>query len=252
VGRLASAPQDLTRGRDTLGDAVRDLHKRRRLAVLASLALLSGFTVAGVAARFAYTGRVEGFNLVWNLVLAWIPLAVALVVYDRYRRGRGSGIVLAGGALWLLFFPNAPYLVTGYKHVAEWSGAPVWFDVVVISASAWTGLLLGFVSLYLIQSVVRAALGATAAWTVALGSIAIGSFGIYLGRFERWNSWDVVAHPKLLVTDIAGRLSDPGAHPRTVAVTLLFTAFLTLAYFTFYSALHLARHEQQEAGGPGA
>jgi uncharacterized membrane protein len=248
VGRAARAPQDLSRRGNGLPAAGREAHSRRRLAVLASLGLLSGFAVLTVLVRFAYTGRFEGFNLVWNLVLAWVPLVVALVVYDGHRRGRGTGFLIAGGALWLLFFPNAPYLVTGYKHVAEWGGAPVWFDVVAISAAAWTGLLLGFVSLYLVQTVVRAAAGATAAWAVAVGSIAVGSFGIYLGRFERWNSWDVVAHPQLLLSDIAGRLADPAAHPRTVAVTLLFTAFLTLAYFTFYSALHLARHERPDAG----
>jgi uncharacterized membrane protein len=225
----------------------RDPRSRRRLAVLGALGLLSLFTALAVGVRFAYTGRVEGFNLLWNLVLAWVPLVLAVLVYDGQRRGRSAGLLLAGGLGWLLFFPNAPYVMTGFKHLAEWGGAPIWFDVVVVSAAAWAGLVLGFVSLYLIQSVVRRALGATAAWTVVLGSLALGSFGIYLGRFERWNSWDVVAHPRLLLADVWPRVTDPAAHPRTVAVTLLFTAFLTLAYLTFYTALHLARSEQPDS-----
>lgn len=219
---------------------------RRRLAVLATFGLLTAFTVAGVAVRFAYTGTTEGANLVWNLVLAWIPLAVALLVYDGYRRGAHRGLLLAGGAVWLLFFPNAPYIVTDHKHLAAWSGAPEWFDVVLVSAAAWTGLLVGFGSLYLVQAVVRSALGAVAAWAVVVGSIALGSFGIYLGRFERWNSWDVVTQPRLLGADVWAQLTDPASHPRTVAVTLLFTAFLTVAYLAFYSALALARGDRRD------
>jgi uncharacterized membrane protein len=224
-----------------------DTRSRRRLAVLASLALLSAFAAGAIAVRFAYTGRFEGWNLLWNLFLAWIPLVAALFVYDRHRRGARRGVLLGGGAVWLLFFPNAPYLVTNLKELVEWTGAaPLWFDIVVVSTTAWAGLLLGFVSLYLIQSVVRAALGAAAAWSVVLASIALGSFGIYLGRFERWNSWDLFTRPRLLLADVWHHLLDPATHPRTIAVTLLFTAFLTVAYLTFYSALQLARTEPGE------
>src|ERR687897_282870 len=112
----------------------------RRLATLLSLLALTAFCVALVAFRVAYTGDGTYLNLVWNLVLAWVPFVVALVVYDASRRGAPTIALVAGGALWLLFFPNAPYLVTDLGHLQSHFGAPVWFDVVLLSTAAWAGL----------------------------------------------------------------------------------------------------------------
>jgi uncharacterized membrane protein len=224
---------------------VATLRSRRRLAVLVSLASLSAFTVAGVVVRWLHTGTLESANLAWNLFLAWIPLVVALAVYDAHRRHVRPAWLLAGGGLWLLFFPNAPYLVTDLKHLASWSGAPEWFDVVLVSSAAWTGLLLGFVSLFLVQAVARTVLGPVAAWGVVVGSLALGSFGIYLGRFERWNSWDALTRPRDLAGDVFAGLASPLQHPRVIAVTLLFTAFLTLSYLTLYALLELGRGERE-------
>ena len=209
------------------------------------LALLSAFVVAGVAVRWRYTGSLEAANLPWNLFLAWIPLGIALAVYDAHRRGARTAWLLAGASLWLLFFPNAPYLVTDLKYLGSWSDAPEWFDVVLVSAAAWTGLLLGFASLYLVQAVVRELRGAAAAWAVVVGSIALGSFGIYLGRFERWNSWDALTSPRPILADLWAGAMNPVAHPRVLAVTVLFTGFLTLAYLTFYSLVALGRDERE-------
>jgi len=223
------------------------LRSRRRWAILGSLALLSAFTVTACAVRYLHTGSSQSSNLVWNLFLAWIPLVVALLVYDAHRRGARPVVLLAGGVAWLLFFPNAPYLLTDFKHLDTWSGVPVWFDVVLLSAAAWTGLLLGFASLYLVQSVARDLLSAAAAWAIVLASIVLGSVGMYLGRFERWNSWDVVSSPRSLFGDLWSGVMSPADHPRALAVTVLFAAFLTLAYVTFYSLLALGHGERESS-----
>jgi uncharacterized membrane protein len=219
-----------------------DHASRRRLAVLLGLLASSGFVVALLAARVAYTESFGYANLVWNLFLAWIPFALAIAVYDGARRGAGRGLLLAGGALWLLFFPNAPYIVTDFQHLRSWDNAPVWFDVVLVSTAAWTGLLLGFVSLYLVQAVVARVWGAVNAWGVAFVVLALSSYGIYLGRFERWNSWDVFGRPRLLLDSVRDSLLEPTARP--VAVTVLFTAFLTLTYAVFYSVVRLGAGER--------
>ena len=99
-------------------------------------------------------------NARWNLFLAWIPFGLAIYVYEGYRRGTGRVQLWAAGRLWLVFFPNAPYIVTDFKWLRDWTGAPIWYDVVLVSSAAWCGLLLGFMSLYLMQAVVRRALGA--------------------------------------------------------------------------------------------
>ena len=132
---------------------------RRRLAILASLGGLSALVVAMVAVRVVYTGNDYFTNLVWNLFLAWIPFGLAVYAYDGYRKGMGRLQLWAAGGLWLLFFPNALYIVTDFKWLRDWAGAPIWYDIVLVSAAAWCGLLLGFASLYLMQGVVRGAFG---------------------------------------------------------------------------------------------
>jgi uncharacterized membrane protein len=210
---------------------------RRRLAVVGSLALLSGLAVAMVVARIVYTGETTYANLIWNLTLAWIPLLLALFVYDAARRGTGRWVVSSGGVAWLLFFPNAPYLMTDFQLLRDWTEAPIWYDVVLLSTAAWTGLTLGFASLYLVHVVVRRWFGPATVWAGVAVVLALTSFGIYLGRFERWNSWDVVSRPGPLLESIAERVTNPD--PRTAGVTAVFTAFLALAYAAFYSVVRL-------------
>jgi uncharacterized membrane protein len=218
----------------------------RRFAILASLAGLSGLVVAMVAVRVVYSGNSENAGLVWNLLLAWIPFGLALQVYEGYRRGSARAYLLIGGVLWLLFFPNAPYIVTDFKWLRDSTGAPVWYDVVLISAGAWAGLLLGFISLYLMQAVVRRALGALNAWLFVLFALVLSSFGIYLGRFQRSNSWDVFVRPRTFAGDVWTRLADPDEHARVVSVTVLFTAFLAATYLVFYSFARATVREPTE------
>ena len=221
----------------------RDAPSRRRLATLASLGLLTAFAYLMIGARVVKTGNDPTYlNLVWNLFLAWIPFAVALLVYDGYRKGASKLPIAIGGALWLAFFPNAPYIVTDFELLRNPSSVPIWYDVVLVSVAAWTGLLLGFISLYLIHAVLRRAVGALSAWLLVVTVLALSSFGIYLGRFERWNSWDIVARPEYLLPRLWEHVSAPLS--QTVEVTAVFTVFLTLSYFVFYNFARLGGFER--------
>jgi uncharacterized membrane protein len=218
---------------------------RRRLAVVASLALLTAFAVVMIVARSVYTGESTYANLVWNLTLAWVPLVLALLVYDAARRGAARWLIWAGALAWLLFFPNAPYLMTDFQLLRDWTAAPVWYDVVLLSTAAWTGLTLGFASLYLMHVVARRVVSPLVVWLGIAGVLALTSFGIYLGRYERWNSWDVVSQPGPLLSSIADSVAHPD--PRTAGVTVVFTAFLALAYAAFYSVVRLGVAERPPA-----
>src|SRR4029077_2825975 len=101
---------------------------RRRIAILVSLGGLSALVVAMIAVRVLYTGNDYYTNLVWNLFLAWIPLGLALYAYDGYRKGQGRLRLWAAGGLWLLFFPNAFYIITDLKCVLGWAGAWSWYE----------------------------------------------------------------------------------------------------------------------------
>jgi uncharacterized membrane protein len=99
---------------------------------------------------------------------------------------------------------------------------------------AFTGLLLGYASLYLVQAVVREVAGTAAAWAAALGALGLASVGIYLGRFVRLNSWDVLTDPGFVLGLVRVRLAEPLGNPELIAVTGFFTVFLTLMYLVIY------------------
>lgn len=205
---------------------------------LAGLTLLP---VAGtlVAAALQYvrtdqTGAVFTF-LFWNLFLAWIPflLALAMTGLDRLR---APGWLLAPvGVVWLLFLPNAPYIITDFIHLDWMHGAPLWFDALLIGSFAGTGLLLGLASLLLVHRIVAARMGTAAGWALAIGSLALTSLGVYLGRFPRFNSWDVVTNPQGLVDVVLGRLLDPFGNPFLLHFAAAMTGGLVAAYLVTWA-----------------
>ena len=207
----------------------------RRLGTLASLLGLTLLVDAMFGVRVLYSGNLEYGTLIWNLFLAWIPFGLALAVYDGFRRGAARFPLIAGGALWLLFFPNAPYIVTDIKHLRNWAGMPIWYDAILIGTAACAGLALGFASLYLMQTIVRRLAGAVNAWFFALTILGLSSLGVYLGRYLRWNSWDLIVRPEQVLGDVWTGIANPLAYPHAVAVTVVFTAFLAATYLAFYS-----------------
>ena len=217
-----------------------------RLVVLAGLVVASGLCFALEAVRERHFGTIDFRFLLWNLFLAWIPLVLALVVYDRYRRGTPLVRLAPLAVLWLLFLPNAPYIVTDFVHLTARSTVPLWFDGVELSAFAWTGMLLGFVSLYLVHAVTRHRFGGTAGWLGVLGVLGLVSAGVYLGRVKRWNSWDLITQPGTTLAQLYTRLGDPASLGKAAAVTLAMAGLLTLAYIVFY-VLMGARIEAQRS-----
>ncbi|MFL5950470.1 MAG: DUF1361 domain-containing protein [Gaiellaceae bacterium] len=208
---------------------------RRRLVTVLGLVAVSLFCVALVLLRFAESGSTKFIGLIWNLFLAWIPFLLAVGVYDRWRRHARGAVPISLGVLWLLFFPNAPYIVTDYVHLERTADAPYWYDAVTVSAFAWTGVLLGFASLFLVQTVVRQWRGVVSGWLFAAAALALGSLGIYLGRFLRLNSWDALEHPTVLPRILHAVARNPFAYQQSIGVTVLFTVALGLAYVLLYN-----------------
>jgi uncharacterized membrane protein len=231
--------------------------------LMAVLALSSLAGLALLAFRMGYGGTWGYRSLPWDLFLAWLPVPLAFAVVrtqDRDRKPWLRMLIPASG--WLLFFPNAPYLVTQFMHLhpsyGVFEGAlpdavlrfsprgsiPLWFDVLMLATFAWTGLLLGFLSLHLVHRAATRLAGPVAGWAMVVVGLGLCAFGISLGRFERWNSWDVVTQPFALFPDVAARVAYPLSHPRTSAVTIGFAAFLLLAYLSLIALIRL--------GTPGA
>lgn len=216
------------------------LVKSEALAPVLTLAFASAVGVALVFARMVWTENLRYSFLVWNLILAWLPLFFALLVCELQRKGHTRNWTFASlSAVWLLFFPNAPYIFTDLIHLTTRFRGHFWVDLTLILICALTGLVLGFVSLYLMQSVVARMFGRVASWVFIAVVAGLSSFGVYLGRFVRVNSWDVVTRPGKLYDGIHAWVSDPLAHSTSFAFPILFAMFLFIAYVMLYALTHL-------------
>jgi uncharacterized membrane protein len=233
---------------------------RSHAPLFAALLLASG-TACGMLILRALWGGGTGYSgLVWNLFLAWLPyfFALRLAATEPRTSPQWFGAAALAG-LWLTFFPNAPYLITDLIHlhpehathdrpiallagVSRGQQIPIWFDALLVFAFAWTGVLLAFASLDLVRRKVARLAGEGWGWTVASAAIVLCSFGVALGRFERFNSWDVVTHPHVVIPAVLARMANPLGHLRTTVVTVLLTTFLSLGYVTL---LALARTQRE-------
>jgi uncharacterized membrane protein len=212
---------------------------RRQALLLGALLLASAVCVGLCAARVAYTGRSSYVFLVKNLLLAWIPLLCALGASAAVAlRGRWSVLLLWAGA-WLIFFPNAPYLMTDLVHLRNHGNPLWWYDVITLPFFAWTGLALGLASLYLMQRALGERWGDAVAWTLTVLALGLGAFGIQLGRFGRFNSWDVVTRPGRLAAEIAQTLLAPGESLRELAFSGAFALVLAAAYVVLLAFVRL-------------
>lgn len=136
-------------------------------------------------------------------------------------------------ALWLLFFPNAPYIITDLIHVRPDRHFGYWYDLLIVISCVWNALVMGFISMYDIQEVITEKVGKITAWLVIIASTFLAAFGIYLGRVLRWNSWDIFFDTKSLMLDIGTRIANPLQHGFTFGITLFYGLFLLMVYLFF-------------------
>jgi uncharacterized membrane protein len=220
----------------------------RQLLLVGALLLATLLCIALDMLRWAHSS-VNFSWMHWNLFLAWLPMLCALAAYNLYReQSRLSWLLAAGCAfVWLLFFPNAPYIVTDILHLQDRGDVPLWFDVLLFVSFAWTGVFLGLASLVLMQSLVRRAAGPLVGWVFAFGALVLGGVGIYVGRFLRWNSWDVLYRPTGMLATTVDALIHPWDHVHAVVFSTTFSLFLICAYL-FLIAVTRVQVEAEMSG----
>jgi uncharacterized membrane protein len=220
-----------------------ELYRQRAVTMFIALAVASAACIVMLAGRVvAFDSRAYLF-MVWNLFLAWIPFLISFFLYRLRPRGRVA--LAVAGCAWLAFLPNAPYMVTDLVHLQTTKSAPIWYDSVMLATFAWTGLFLALVSLRMMQSLVRRRFGNLVSWAFSLVVLGLCGFGVYLGRVQRWNSWDIVANPSKILGSILNVALDPFAHPKALVMTLLMGTFLVIVYMmtSMLLPLHVERGE---------
>ncbi len=179
------------------------------------------------AASFAFA------FLDWNLFLAAIP-AVAGWQFAKTAAMRSAAPIQAFWfAVWLVFLPNAPYVITDLVHLNPSAAVPLWYDLALLLSCAGTGLLLGYTSLADVQAAISRKLSPRWGWAVSSGALLLSGLAIYLGRVLRLNSWDAFTRPLQLARDIARELTDPASSGDVIGVTLIYGTGLLLGYVAF-------------------
>ena len=223
-------------------------HNKYRLTMFA---LLAGATVIPVAIwrfRVDYSGSGNYTFLIWNLFLAWIPFLIAYFTYTLTLSRRFVYVVVPIAAfIWLIFFPNAPYILTDFQHLDYWHDVPVWYDVMLLVWFAFTGLLLGLVSLFLMQEIIRREFGRWVGWGFVALVAGLSSAGVYVGRFLRWNSWDIFYNPAGMAQHTLQSIQNPSL--QSIGFTSLFGMFFLFSYITLYTFGHLLLERQANTQG---
>ena len=236
--------RDVAGGRRAEGPAGPERRHRFAYAIVGLLMAASLVCIGLLAARMVYSHSVHYWFLIWNLALAWVPFVFAGLAYTMAtaRRAVAYVLIVVAAILWLIFFPNAPYILTDFLHLGSMGDiVPGWYDVLMLFWFAWTGLMLGVVSLYLMQDIVARVFGGATSWVFVVLVAALGSFGIYLGRFLRWNSWDLLRRPMPMVGELYGRVTDRASQPRLLGFTLLFALLFLFIYVAVYIFAKLAK-----------
>lgn len=195
----------------------------------ASLMAFALFNLSLIAFRMAVTQSLFYGFLIWNLALAGVPYLISWYLGENPQYAMRKIPLLFFSGLWLLFLPNAPYLVTDFLHFKCESNMPDWFDVLLLMSFSWNGIALGFVSMSQIHGFWKQSFGIKTSWLMIAGCSLLAGFGIYLGRFLRYNSWDILHRPIALVTDIAPLAFEL----RSIGFSIGYGLFVLLCYCFF-------------------
>jgi uncharacterized membrane protein len=211
-----------------------------------AIVISNAISIGLMAVRFMAATNYRYWFLLWNLFLAWLPLLFAWLFRRTVANGRllswQSGALLAA---WLGFLPNSFYILSDYVHLRATYEVSLLFDVVLFASFVWNGFLAGFMATYTVHSELRRRLTGYKAHAVIGGVLLLCSFAIYLGRFLRWNTWDVIINPGGLLFDVSDRVLNPSSYPRTFATTGTFFVLLAGMYAVIWYLVAYLRATRQ-------
>jgi len=219
---------------------------RARLGLALAFSSLASVGLFVVGAISNHSGTFAYLN--WNLFLAWVPLVFTLWLEKVLRDNLWSSwraLILT--ILWLGFLPNTFYMISDFIHVQDVQRVDLLYDVVMFSSFIFNGVILGFVSLFLVHKELLKRLSKRVGTLLVALILLACSFAIYLGRDLRWNTWDVLINPASVLFDVSDPVINPRAHPQTFSTTLSFFVLLGSLYIVAWHIARNLRHQQNNA-----
>lgn len=191
---------------------------------------LAAFCIALLLVRAKITQSIFFFFLIWNLFLAYTPLGLTTIMRQQTRLIKRSYIFYPCLLCWLMLLPNAPYIITDFIHLKKETDVPVWFDVLLIASFSICGMLFGLASMKDIFGIFSRRTSQNIAWIAMGGFSVLCGFGMYVGRFLRYNSWDILQKPYTLTVDIFCSLTNAETCKPAWGITLGFGTLMFLLF----------------------
>jgi uncharacterized membrane protein len=207
------------------------------IRLIASFAFISVVSIGLMISRIAFSSSLRYTFLFWNIVLALIPALLAWWLVWRVKQSgwlKWQQIVLT--VLWVVFLPNSFYIITDLIHLRANYEADILFDVTLLASFIVAGLLFGYTSVYLVHRELLKRLRERSAYGVVALLFLVVSFAICLGRYLRWNTWDILLRPAGLLFDVSDRVINADSHVQTYETTLILFLVLFSGYTVVYEA----------------
>ncbi len=215
--------------------------------LLTTLLFSSLVSVTLLALRMIVAGNLKFWFMIWNLFLAWVPLIFALGIRIKLAKKplmdwQNLGLL----ALWLGFLPNSFYLISDLIHLQSSGEASVLYDAAMMTSFIINGLILGYISVYIVHmQLLKLLKPRTVHIILGLVFLACG-FATYLGRYLRWNTWDILLNPAGILFDLSERVINPILHIQTYIVTFVFFVVLISTYAVVYQLIRVLSHNPQK------
>jgi uncharacterized membrane protein len=203
--------------------------------VFGALFLSSSLSIGLFLARASDSGSLRYWFLMWNLLLGWLPLFLAAWLTTNLKTSSWlKPANLALTILWLGFLPNSFYLISDLIHLQGTGEVSILYDVAMFFSFIFNGLLLGYMSIFLVHKQLLRRLRASDAHLLISVVFLLSGFAIYLGRYLRWNTWDVLLSPAGLLFDLSEGFVNPTSHPQAFTTTLTFFLLLGSMYIVIW------------------
>ncbi|WP_111684363.1 DUF1361 domain-containing protein [Winogradskyella tangerina] len=207
-----------------------------KFKTLSLVAVALSFSLIALMVRIKLNKSFFYLFLVWNIFLAIIPYTITM--YLSTTRNLSKVKLGLWFLIWLAFLPNAPYLVTDLIHLRSSNDLMLWLDVIVLISFAISGLLLFFLSVRDMQCLMALTFKKAPIKLMTFSILGLCGFGVYLGRVLRYNSWEIISNPKILIMDVINIVLSPFQHSEAWLFTLGFGGFLMVGFWVFKNLHH--------------
>lgn len=190
------------------------------------------FSIALILARMGYTGKIFSLFMIWNLFLGSLPYLITRTMSREPKWAASKLNFVIAFLLWLFWVPNSFYIITDLFHLHQNPDVPHWYDLALYMSCAWNGLLMGLLSVRQMEKLWMVRFPKLRDWWFIAPVMFLNAWGVYIGRFLRFNTWDLIANPFQLLTDIFPMLLHPMENKYAWGMVLCFSVMMTLMYVT--------------------